>query len=586
MIRRYLPFLDLFETGPQGVSRDVAASLAVTFLAVPQGVAYAMIAGLPPAMGLYAAAIPTIVGSLFRSSKHVVSGPTNAISLLIGGAVAATTGDPLLAAATIAFTVGLMQTLAGLLGLGAIVDYVSGSVVLGYITGAGVLIGVGQLGNVTGTFQGSGHLLNKVGGWAAQAQGAHLASVVLALGTVAGMVLLRRFAPRVPAAIVAMGAGTLLSWALDLGSTGMVLVRDLSPMPEGLPPLTMPDLSQVAMWFPVSLAATLLSLIESSSVGRGIASRTGQRLDTSIDFYGQGLANLAAAFTGGYPVSGSLSRSALNERAGAQTRLAGTLSGVFMLGVLVLFGGVVDHTPVPSLAGILLVVAANLVDLPHIREVLRASTGDRLAFAATVLGTWTLPLDQAILLGVGISIVLFLRRVRHLVVREMVVDPHGHLREANPEGCTNRSSVITVLHIEGNLFFGAASELQRAIDDALRDRDPKVLVVRLKRTQGLDLTTASVLLSAHDAARAQGRTLLLAGLRPAEMTLLSRTGIAAQIGDAHLYPTQPGWFVAMDQALHHAVELAQPPADDPIRRYVGQRPDPQTAAPTSPPTPD
>ncbi|MCB9680432.1 MAG: SulP family inorganic anion transporter [Alphaproteobacteria bacterium] len=572
MLLRFLPFLDLRDLTRQAAVRDAAAAVAVTFLAVPQAVAYAMIAGLPPVVGLYACAVPTLVGSLFRSSHHVIGGPTNAVSLLVGGAVAAQTGDPLVAAYTIAFLVGALQVGAGWLGLGAIVDYISTSVVMGYISGAAVLIGVGQLGNVTGTYGGDGDLVHQVGGWFTDLGHTHALSVGLAAGTIALVLALKKLAPTWPGTVMVMGLGILLAWGFDLGAHGTRLVGDLAPVPAGLPPLTMPDPSRFGPLMPFALAAALLSLVESSAVARSIASRTGQRIDTSVDFAGIGLANLAAAFTGGYPTSGSLSRSALNEEVGATTRLSGVLSGVMLLAVLLVFGPIIDWTPVPVLAGLLLLLSVSLLDLPRVRELFRAgryAVGDIAAFLATLIGTFTLDLDKAILLGVGISIVLFLRRARLLVIRELVVGPEGRLQEALPEGCTNRSERIRVLHVEGNLFFGAANELQRAIDDACHQGDPKVVIVRLKRTQGMDLTTATALATAHAVLEAKGRTLLLVGLRPREMHLLDETGLADRIGPGDIYPTAPGWFEAMHDALQRAADIAEPPEGDPIRRYLG-----------------
>lgn len=570
MIQRFAPFLDVRDLEPRDLLGEVTAALALTLLAVPQGVAYALIAGLPPAMGLYAAAIPTIVGSVFRSSRHVVSGPTNAISLLVGGAVASASGDPMAAAVTIALTVGVLQALAGAFQLGAIVDYISGAVVLGYITGAATLIAVGQLGNITNTSMARGHVAERMLSWGSGVGDAHMLSVAVALLTIVGVVGLQRVAPKVPGIVVAMGVGIASSWWWDFGAMGMKLVRDLSPVPAGLPPLTLPDLSMVDELLAASLAVMLLSLVESSAVARNIAGRTGQRLDTSVDFFGQGLANVAAALTGGYAVSGSLSRSALNERSGAVSRVSGALSGVFMLVVLLFLGPVVDWTPIPVLAGILMVVAWRLVDRPAIRDTL-SSRGDGAAFLVTLAGTWVLSLDRAILLGVGISIAIFLRRVRHLIVVELAVDQKGDLHEVHQGSESVRSPAIKLLHVEGNLFFGAASELQNAMDAATRGDPSRVFVVRLKRTQGIDLTTASVLRTVDTALQAQGRHLLLVGMRPRTMELLRATGIAAHLGDEDLFPTESAWFGAMDKALERAVELAEAEHDDPIRVYLRGR---------------
>jgi len=557
-----MPSPDLNFRSPtrESLRRDASAALVVSFMAIPQGVACAVIAGLPPASGIYAASFPAIVGSLFRSSRHVITGPTNALSLLVGGATLALAGaeDPVQIAVTLALLVGLFQVTAGVLRLGPVVDYLSSPVVLGYITGAGVLIGLGQLPNLTGTSGSTGHLLRKLIGWLGGLGALEPLTLGVGLATVAALLGLKRWAPRSPAPLVVLVGGVAASLVFDLSSLGVTVVSDLSPVARGLPPFTMPALGSVAQLAPIALAATVLSLVESTAVARSIAARTGDRLDASREFIGQGLSNVVAAFCGGYPVSGSLSRSTLNHASGAETRLAGVFSGGLLLVVLVTVGPVLDATPVASLAGLLVVVAWDLVDVPRIVRAVRAGPGDALAFFGTLVGTWSLPLDRAIYLGVGISIVLFLQRARMLVVRELVVGDSGRLREAPlarvPDPARSCPGV-RILHIEGPLFFGAAGELQAALDDITASPLLQVLILRLKRTQGLDATTVEVLEAASRRLSETGRHLLLVGMRPAEMAVLERTGAADRLSRDQLFPTQRVWFKAMNEAVALACEL-------------------------------
>ncbi|MBX2802596.1 MAG: SulP family inorganic anion transporter [Myxococcales bacterium] len=540
---------------------EVVAALTVTSVSVPQGVAYALIAGLPPAMGLYAGMLPAIVGALLRSSRHVVTGPTNAVSLLVGTSVAAQFDDPAMAAATLAFMVGGLQLLAGVLRLGSAVDYVSAAVVTGYISGAGLLIAAGQLPNLTGTTGARGTLPVQLAAWWQGLPALHLPTLGLGLGTAAAILLLRRWLPRGPSMMGVVGAGLLLAWALDLDSQGVMLVGGLSAIPEGLPPLVLPDAGLFWRLLPVAFAGVLLSLVESTSVARSIAGRSGQRLSLTQELLGTGAANLVAGLSGALPVSGSLSRSALNEQTGAKTRFASALSGVLMGVVLVGLSPLVAMLPVASLAGLLLVVARDLVDVPRIRLLLRATVADRLAFVGTLVGTWLLPLDQAIALGVGINIVLFLRQSQLLVVRELRVSPQMRLQEVDPDDddvdpTLQQCRHIRILHLEGPLFFGAAGELATALDRVIRDREVTVLVVRLKRTQGLDFTVAAVFASAHRRLAAQGRSLLLVGMRADTMDDLRNSGLGDVMGSDALFPTQPGWFVAMNEALAVALRRA------------------------------
>lgn len=568
---RFLPLLDLRRLRPADLGRDALAALATTFLAIPQGVAYAMIAGLPPVMGLYASVVPTIVGSLFRSSRHVVSGPTNAVSLLVGGAVGALAQDlgaaPAEVAISMALMVGLMQLGAGLLRLGSVVDYISSSVVLGYITGAGVLIGIGQLHNLTGTESVRGDVVTRVLAWLAGLEGVNTTALAVAVSTAVMVVLLRFLGGKAPGELIALVVATAASIGLGL-SDKLSVVGDLAPVPASLPPLTLPVLFDPSLAL-VALAATVLSLVESSSLARSIADKTGDRLDISVEFAGQGLSNIAAAFTGGYPVSGSLSRSALNHSAGAQTRLGGVLGGLFVAVAVLVAGPLIERVPIAALAGLLMVVAYRLVNVARIRQTFRAGRADTLAFLVTLTGTWVLRLDQAIYLGVTISIILFLRRARLLVVRELRVDPSGRLREQEPEDGP-RDASVRVVHVEGALFFGAAGELRDALG-AIAGDEVRSLVVRLKRTQGMDLTTATVFAAIAEGLAAQGRHLVLVGMRPDAMGVLERSGAAERIGTDNLFPTREGWFEAMDAGVRRALALAEAPEDSPLRTYLALR---------------
>jgi SulP family sulfate permease len=558
---RYLPFLDLASYRFQAFRRDLVASATVTFLDIPQGVAYAMIAGLPPAMGLYAAAVPAIAGALFRSSRHVVTGPTNALSLLVGSAVAGAAAQngtsPMEVGVTLAFFVGLMQFVAGLLRLDAVADYISLPVVRGYITGAAVLIAVGQLPNVTGTTGSSGTLGHMFLAWIREVSHTNPLAVLFACGTVGIVLTLRWLDRRIPGALIVMVVSISVDTLFRFHEHGLRVVADLAPIPAGLPPLTIPSIQDWETLAPAALACAVLSLVESSSVARALAARTGQRLDMAAEFAGQGIANMAAAFSGGYPVSGSLSRSALNQQAGAESRLSAVFCGLLMVGVLQVLGPIVERTPVASLAGLLLVLANDLVDRQRIRVTLRGTTSDRAAFVSTLLGTWLLPLDQAIYVGVGISLILFLRRARLLSVREMVISEKGRFREVDSEmnGAGRACAAIRILNLTGPVFFAAAGELQSLLDRFLDDGGVRVLILRLRQAEAFDVTTASVLEEIGVRMAKGGKTLLLLGVRPATLQLLEQTGVADRLGQANLFPTQTGWFTAMELALRRALAL-------------------------------
>ena len=459
---------------------------------------------------------------------------------------------------TLAFMVGVVQFLAGVLRLDALADYISQPVVRGYISGAAILIMIGQLPNATGTVRSVGNPAQMIAGWLSSLAEAQLPAVLFTLGTIACVLSLRHFYPRLPAAIIALGLSIVVAHVFQLSDAGLQLVADLAPLPAGLPPFTVPHLDRWAGLLPTAIACAVLSLVESSSVARTLAAKSGQRLDMATEFSGQGLANIAAAFSGGYPVSGSLARSTLNQQAGAQSRLAALFCGLLMLAVLLFLGPVVNQTPIASLAGLLFVLASDLIDRERIRMILRGTRGDRTAFLATLVGTWLVPLDQAIYIGVGISILLFLRRARLLTVREMKIGEKGRFREVDPEqeDQGQHCSAIRILNLSGPLFFAASGELQDALERMNAEPHIRVVVLRIRQTQGLDITIASLLESSQRQLESAGKTLLILGLRPDAMQLFEKTGIATRIGPANLFPAQSGWFTAMEAALRRALALA------------------------------
>lgn len=584
-----LPAADLRGYTRQDLVRDLGAGAAVAFLAVPQGVAYALVAGLPPAMGLYAATLPTLAGSLVRSSRHVVTGPTNAVSLLVGAGLASGVGDdPAGAALTLAAMVGALQLAAGLLRLGGLVHFVSHPVVLGYITGAAVLIAVGQLPNVTATPGGGETFPGKLWTWAQGLGATSGLSVAVTVGTIAGIVAVRWWRPRLPAAALALAGAIGLTLLLDLPSQGLRVLADIAPIPRGLPRLTIPrfDRQLVQSLFPLAGAVTLLSMTESTAIARSIAARTGQRLDLSLEFVGEGVANTCAALVGGYPTTGSLTRSAVNVREGAVSRLAGVFSGVFVLLALVLVGPLLGATPIAALAGLLIVVAARLIDVDDIRSVLRSHGGDRAAFLLTLGGCFLLHLDQAIYLGVALSLVGFLQRATLLSLRDLVVDSRGYLREVSArdrrqgqdgyvrEG-VRYGGPVHVINVAGSMFFGATGELEQAMDTLEEAPWVQVLIVRLKRARHLDVTTVGVLVDTARRLHAEGRHLLLVGLSDGAVGYLDRIGALDEIGRDNLFPSgEHGWFEALAQAMEEGFRRIDDPearANSAFGRWLDRR---------------
>ena len=404
-----LPFLRWREDWrqPGTLRADALAGLTGAIVVLPQGVAFATLAGLPPQHGLWAAMLPCIVAALFGSSRLMVTGPANAISLSTLALLAplATPFTPRYAelAVTLAFLVGLMQVLLGLARVGRLVEHVPQAVVVGFTAGAAVLIVNAQLGTLLGLeLPGGGIAPNLQAAWAQLGQvqpGACLVSFLtcaVALGA-------RRWNRWVPSMLLAVVAGSLVAAALPHQAPQWPALRTVGTLPSPLPMLSWPDLDvdTVRTLFGATLVMTLLALTEASAIARSVARRNGDHLDGNQEFIGQGLANFAASFTSGFPCSGSFNRSGVNVESGARTPLAAACSALFLLALLAFVAPLSHHLPLAVIAGLLVAVAWGLVDRAEMARLLRSGVVEWGPLAVTFVATVALSLEWAIVLGLA-----------------------------------------------------------------------------------------------------------------------------------------------------------------------------------------
>ena len=401
---------------PGTVRADLLAGLTGAVVVLPQGMAFATLAGLPPQYGLYAAMLPCIVAALFGSSRLMVTGPANAISLttmaLIAPLAAVGSPDYLRLVLTLTFLVGAMQLMLGLARVGVIVDKVPHSVIVGFTAGAAVLIVNSQLGALLGlTLPRGTSVMTNLHAAAAQLGAVQLASVVAAAATVLTAVLWRPLNRYLPAMLVAVVVGTLVAHGVAAWLPEWPRLATVQPLPGALPPLSLPDLSidTVRSLFGATLVMTLLGLTEAVAIAKTVARRYGDTLDGNREFIGQGLANLAGAFTSALPASGSFNRSGVNVEAGARTPLAAVFAAVLLVLILFFVAPWARWLPLAVIAGLLLVVAWGLIDGREIVRLWREEPVERVPLAVTLIGTVTLSLEWAILLG--ITSALIARRV-------------------------------------------------------------------------------------------------------------------------------------------------------------------------------
>ena len=526
---------------------DLLAGLAGAIVALPQCIAFAALAGLPLEYGLYCAMLPTLVAALAGSSWHSMSGPSNAISMMVFATLAplAAPGSPeyVAMALTLAFLCGVMMLVLGFARLGVLVNFVSHTVVVSFSTGVGVLIFASQLAPALGmqVERASAFLpmLQQVG---AHLGGINPQAVAVALATVIAGFATMRLAPRIPYMITAMAAGGVLAWLLERLQPGATGIQLLGTVPSGLPPLSHPSFSldTLQSLTGIAVAITALSLTQTMASCRGVALRSGQRLDANREFIGQGLANIAASFTSGFPNSGSFNRTSANVDAGARTPVAAASSALFLIVVLFTVAPLLALIPKPAMAGVLLLVAWRLVEVREIRRIVAAGRAEYAVFGVTLAATLLMNLETAVMFGVLLSLAVYLHTTASPRFAAIVPNPDSPTRKAMyvatgiPE-CPQ----FRMVRVEGGLYFGAADHAEQELE-AIRAAHPlqKHLALMSKSINYVDLTGAKVLAEEAARRRREGGGLVLHGVRPQIVQALDAAGALAVIGRGNLFDTK------------------------------------------------
>ncbi len=545
---RVFPFLGWRAIVTRATLRaDLLAGLVAAVIVLPQAVAFATLAGLPPQYGVYGAMLPAVVGALWGSSWHLISGPTNATSLMVFAAVSelAVPFSPqyITLVLTLNLMIGLIKLGFGLARLGSLVNFISHTVVIGFTAGAGCLIVGAQLRNIGGldvpqepAFVEAVHVffthLASIDPW----------SVLIALTTVVAAVASRRLLPRIPHLLTGIVAGGLLAWVL--GREGLAHVSTIGALPSALPEWSVPSFSR-ATWrslAPLAFALTLIGLTEAISSGRAVAAKSGQRIDGNQEFIGQGLANIVGAFTSCFPTSGSFNRTGANYEAGARTPLSALLSAAFLVGIVVLVAPLAAYLPIASMAGVLLIVAWGLIDFAEMRRIVRASRVESIVLVTTFLATLLLQLEFAILVGVLASLLVYLQRTTHPGLTPVAPHPGSPQRRFVPLVPADAPSAcpqLTLMRVDGSLFFGAVDHVHDELADArARAPDRKHLLLIGSGINFIDVAGAELLVRESRYSAEAGVKLYLCNLKPAVAELLERGGFLDAIGRERVFATK------------------------------------------------
>lgn len=547
---RALPFLRWWPMVNRASSKaDLIAGITGAMIVLPQGVAFATIAGMPPEYGLYAAMVPAIIAALFGSSWHLVSGPTTAISIAVFAAVNhfAEPGSPQFVSMvlTLTFLTGLFQLILGLARMGVLVNFISHTVVIGFTAGAALLIAASQVKSFFGiAIERGAHFHVVIEQLVLQFGNLNPYVTTVGVVTLATGILSKKFIPKFPYMIVAMVVGSLVAFFINMElGVEVTKIKTVGALPSHLPPLSMPDFSYATIHkvlFP-SLVVTMLALTEAVSIGRAIATKSEQRIDGNQEFIGQGLANVIGSFFSGYASAGSFNRSGVNYASGAQTPLATVYASIFLVLILLLVAPLASYLPNAAMAGILFLVAWGLIDFHHIASISKTSKAETVVLWVTLLGT-LVDLEKGIFFGILLSLALYLYRVsRPEIVPEVpakeegayhFVDAHGH----------HECPQFRIVRINGAIFFGAVDYVQNGltqIDEA--NPDQKTVMIIGSGISFVDVAGAEMLAQEARRRRKMGGGLYFYRCKETIYKFLRKSDKLDDIGEGGFFPAMSNW---------------------------------------------
>jgi len=541
---------------------DLMAGLTGAAIVLPQGVAFAAIAGMPPEYGLYTSMIPAIIAALFGSSWHLVSGPTTAASIVMFSSLSAIavpgSAEYISMAITLAFMVGLLQLAMGLVRLGTLVNFISHSVIIGFTAGAACLIAAKQAKTFLGIdLHDSEHLTQDLSYLFTHWDSLHPLASVVALTTLAIGVFANRIDPRFPSMIAALLLGSIVAVLLNLGFgeefTGIQMVGAL---PRQLPPLSAPEFSLTVLrdLAPLALAMTLFALTEAVSIARSISVKSGQPISGNQEFIGQGLSNIVGSFFSAYVATGSFNRSGANYDAGARTPLAAASAGVILIVIVLAIAPLTSYLPKAAVAGLLILVAWRLINFSQIRKILRADKNEAAVLIVTFLSTLFLKLEFAILFGVILSLMIFLRRTSKPKLLPRVPDPESRHRKFKIGVNLPECPQLKILRLEDSLYFGSVSHVGELLR-RYREHYPEQrnLFLLTKGINQVDVAGAELLVSEARARRTMGGDLYLYRLKDSAAKAMDRGGYTEEIKAENFFDSKAeaisGIFEKLDKDI-------------------------------------
>jgi len=555
-----LPFLVWFKLiTKESIKADLFAGLTGAVIVLPQGIAFATIAGLPPEYGLYTAMVTPIIASLFGSSRHLVSGPTTAISIVVFSAVShhaePGTTEFVTMALTLTFLAGIYQLGFGLARLGSLVNFVSHTVVIGFTAGAAILIATSQMRHITTIAVPKGESFLHT--WVDLFQGAGDINIIvlsLAVFTMLIAITAKKLMPKSPYLLLGMFAGSVLALFLKDTTDAIALVGEI---PAHLPPLSSPEfsLATIKMLAPEAFAVALLGLIEAVSISRAVATKSNQRIDANQEFIGQGLSNIFGSFFSSYAGSGSFTRSGINYDAGAKTPLSAIFAAIILMIIVLLIAPLTAYLPIAAMGGIILLVAYNLVDFHHIKQTLTFSKTESSVLLTTFFATLFLELEFAIYLGVLLSLVLFLAKTSVPRIPTLSLDDSDGKRKLIniQKKPVTQCPQLKIIRIDMSVYFGSINHIQKRIANIVENEKIYHILIVASGINFIDLAGAEALVTENNRLKQYNGGLYFVGLKSTVYEFAAKACFIKHIGGDHFFDTKGhaihGVYKRMDKSI-------------------------------------
>ncbi|WP_126456764.1 SulP family inorganic anion transporter [Sulfuriflexus mobilis] len=536
-IKALFPFLSWFGLINRKTLRaDFMAGVTGAVIVLPQGVAFATIAGLPPQYGLYTAMVTPIIAALFGSSRHLISGPTTAISIVIFASVSRHampgTEEFITLALTMTFLAGIYQLAFGLARMGMLVNFVSHTVVMGFTAGAAILIVTSQMKNVLGIEVPRGESFAHT--WVNIAESINSINIMIlavAMITLVTAIVVKRLYPKLPHLLIGLITGAFAAIALGGEASGITFIGQI---PSQLPPFSLPDfsISTIREMAPEAFAVALLGLIEAVSISRSVATKSHQRIDGNQEFVGQGLSNIVGSFFSSYAGSGSFTRSGINYQAGAETPMSAIFAAVLLMAAVLLIAPLTAYLPVAAMGGVILLVAYGLVDFHHIESTVRKNRSETMILVVTFLSTLFLELEFAIYLGVLLSILIFLARTSKPEMTVLAPDPQSPTRKFISVDTKPISECpqIKFIRIDRSIYFGSLNYIQCKLGLIADKEGIKNIVIDASKVNYIDAAGAEMLVMENERLRKKGGGLYFYGLESNVWEFLAQGKYIKSIG--------------------------------------------------------